>query len=47
MLDDLIKHYEIHNDSLLARIYGLFSLKSEHFSTVDVIILKNVAYMDK
>ena len=46
MLDDLIKHYQSNPDSLLARIYGVFTLKSQYFSSVDVIIMKSTAYMD-
>ena len=47
MLDDLIVHYEKNSDSLLARIYGMYTLKSQYFSSVDVIIMKNIAYMEK
>lgn len=46
MLDDLIKHYQSNQDSILARIYGIFTLKSQYFSSVDVIIMRSTAYMD-
>ena len=47
MLDDLMVHYEKNSDSLLARIYGMYTLKSQYFSSVDVIIMKNTAYMEQ
>lgn len=46
MLDDLITHYEKNPNSLLARIYGMYTLKSQYFSSVDVVIMNNVAYME-
>jgi 1-phosphatidylinositol-4-phosphate 5-kinase len=47
MMDDLIKHYEDNSSSLLARIYGIFTLKSTHFDPIDIIIMKNTAYSNK
>ena len=40
MLDDMIKHFkECENKSLLARIYGIFTIKTNVFKKVDVIIM--------
>lgn len=42
MLDDLIVHLQsCQNQSLLARIYGMFSLKTNVFSQVDLIVMQN------
>ena len=42
MLDDLIHHYEAtNNKSLLARIYGMFTIKTNVFHQVDIIIMEN------
>ena len=48
MLDDLIKHYQnTNNQSLLARIYGIFTIKTSVFAPVDVIIMENTAQLQK
>lgn len=40
MLDDLIKHFvKTNNESLLARIYGVFTIKTNVFKSVDVIVM--------
>lgn len=40
MLDDLIEHFtKTNNDSLLARIYGLYTIKTNVFKSVDVIVM--------
>ena len=40
MLDNLILHYETNeNKSLLARIYGMFTIKTSAFHPVDIIIM--------
>ena len=42
MLDDLIQHFQkTENLSMLARIYGLFTIKTNVFKSVDVIIMQN------
>ena len=42
MLDDLIGHFKkTDNSSILARIYGLFTIKTNVFKSVDVIIMQN------
>ena len=46
MLDDLIKHYQnTKNESLIARIYGIFTIKTRVFAPVDVIIMENTAQL--
>lgn len=45
MLDKMILHFEAsQNKSLLARIYGVFSLKTNIFSSVDILIMQNITY---
>ena len=44
MLDDYIDHIrDSDNQSLLARIYGIFSVKTDYFSSIDVLIMQNTA----
>lgn len=48
MLDDLVDHYrETDNLSLLARIYGIFTIKTNKFASVDVLIMANSARTTK
>jgi hypothetical protein len=40
MLDDYVKHIKsLGNKSLIARIYGIFSIKTNQFATLDVMIM--------
>ena len=40
MLNDSILHFkETENNSLLARIYGIFTIKTQSFTTVDFIVM--------
>jgi hypothetical protein len=42
MLDDMIKHFEdTNNQSLLARIYGVFTIKTDKFHSLNIIIMQN------
>lgn len=44
LLDPLIDHFKnTENRSLLARIYGLFTIKSKVFSPVDIILMQNTS----
>ena len=46
ILDDLIKHFEkTKNKSLLAKIYGMFTIKTNVFHKVDIIIMENTSKM--
>ena len=47
IMKDLITHYTVNKDSLLSRIYGLFTLKSKFFDPIDVIIMGNTSYLNK
>ena len=49
ILDKYVSHIEgSDNNSLLARIYGLFTIKSNHFSDLDFIVMQNtVQVLDK
>ena len=41
MLDDMIDHFRETKNSLIARIYGVFTLESNVFSPVDIVIMQN------
>ena len=44
MLDKYIDHIkETNNRSLLARIYGIFTIKTPLINSIDLIILQNTA----
>ena len=43
MLDDLVDHFRVHRDSLIARIYGIFTIKSNVFAPLDLIVMQNTA----
>jgi 1-phosphatidylinositol-4-phosphate 5-kinase len=41
MLDDMIDHIKESPQSLLVRIYGIYTLKTKIFGTVDLILMEN------
>ena len=44
MLDDYIEHLQAtKNQSLLARIYGVFRVRTPYFSKLDVIVMQNTS----
>ena len=44
MLDSYIEHIEgTSNESLLARIYGIFTFKTNHFKPLDILVMQNTA----
>ena len=44
MLDEMIDYLDCkQNKSLLARIYGVFTIKTSVFAPVDIIIMQNTA----
>lgn len=46
MLDKMIEHFkESNNFSFLARIYGVFTLRTNIFSPLDVIVMQNTIKM--
>jgi hypothetical protein len=46
MLGNLILHFKsTNNESLLARIYGVFTLKSAEYNEVNVMIMQNTAHV--
>ena len=46
MLDDYIRHIRsTDNKSLLARIYGVFTIKNNYFADLDVIVMQNTVRM--
>lgn len=46
MLDDLISHFEVtDNKSLIARIYGVFTIKTNIFANLDVMIMQNTCLL--
>ena len=40
MLDDMINHFT-KNRSILAKIYGLYTIETNMFAPVDIIIMEN------
>jgi len=46
MLDGLIKHFKkTNNKSLIARVYGLFTIKTNLFANLDVMIMQNTCLL--
>ena len=46
MLDDYIDHIKkTSNQSLLARIYGVFTIKTNYFAPLDIIVMQNTVQM--
>jgi hypothetical protein len=46
MLDDYIQHIKFSgNKSLIARIYGIFTIKTNQFAPLDVMIMQNTCLM--
>ena len=46
MIDDFIKHLkDMKNKTLLARIYGVFTIKTKVFAPVDIIIMQNTVQL--
>ena len=41
LLDNLIFHYERHWSSLIAKIYGLFTIRSSRFAPVHFILMES------
>jgi hypothetical protein len=48
MLDNLLSHFmNTQNQSLLARIYGVYTLKSDEYSKVNIMIMQNTAHVSR
>ena len=46
MLDDYIMHIKgTQNKSLLARIYGIFTIETNYFDPLDIIVMQNTAVL--
>ena len=46
MLDDYVEHLiNTDNQSLLTRIYGVFTLKNNYYSDLDIIIMQNTVQL--
>ena len=47
IVDDFIHHLDVttNNQSLLARIYGIFTIKSKLLGKIDIIIMQNTAQL--
>lgn len=43
MLDDYIEHIDYRPESLLSRIYGIFTISTKQFPDLDVMIMQNTA----
>ena len=47
MLDNYISHIEdTDNRSLLARIYGVFTIESNYFDSLDIMIMQNTCQLE-
>ena len=44
MIDSYIEHLKT-NKSLIARIYGILSIKTEYFKNIDIIIMQNTSLL--
>lgn len=45
MLDAYVEHIKsTNNQSMLARIYGIFSISTNYFSTVHIMIMQNTCF---
>ena len=40
MLEDMIEHFKNH-ESLLVRIYGVFTIQTQYFGSIDIILMEN------
>ena len=40
MMDDMIEHFKM-NKSLLVRIYGMFTIKTKVFGSIDLVLMEN------
>ena len=48
ILDDYIQHFKsTNNKSLLAKIYGIYNIKSPLIKSVDIIVMQNTAILHK
>lgn len=48
ILDEYIKHLtKSSNKSLLARFYGIFEIRSARFSSIDLVLMENVAQLEQ
>ena len=45
ILDDYIEHLNNNPDSLISRIYGIFTLKTSAFSPVDIMLIQHTAQL--
>lgn len=43
LLNPLYEHFRQNKNSLIARIYGLYSIKTNIFGTLDIIVMQNTA----
>lgn len=48
MLDDYVEHIKsTNNKSLIARIYGIFTIKTNFFEPLDVMVMQNTCQLKK
>ena len=41
ILDDMIVHFKNYDQSLIAKIYGMYTIQTNKFASVDIIIMQN------
>jgi hypothetical protein len=42
LLDPMINHFEKNPDSLISKIYGIYSVKTRQYARMDFIVMENV-----
>ena len=45
ILDQLIKHFVQNNRSLIARIYGVYTLMTGNFEPIDIVVMQSTAVL--
>ena len=45
MLDDMVGHIDKVRGSLLARVYGIYTIRTNIFEDLDVIVMQNTAQL--
>jgi 1-phosphatidylinositol-4-phosphate 5-kinase len=45
ILDSFIKHFVLNKDSLISRIYGIYTLMTDDFKPIDIIVMQSTAVL--
>jgi hypothetical protein len=44
MLDSLMKHYEDNPNSLIAKVFGVYSIETKLYASMDFLVMQNVSH---